>query len=244
MLNEIILAITQAATEFLPISSSGHLALVSNLISEPNLFFFTMLHLASLIAVLIFTRHEIIELVSFKKSARIIWVYWILATIPAAAVGYFFNDLIESAFNSYLFLAVAFFFTGVVLLLTKLSSGGRGLGMKNTFVMGLFQVLALFPGVSRSGMTISAGMFQGLDREKAAKFSFLMFIPIAVGAFVLEFGAAYFSWSLVVSFILCMVLSLLFLQLLLKVVVRGKFWMFSFYCFAVGIVSLVLWFLS
>ena len=101
MLNEIILAIVQAATEFLPVSSSGHLALISNLISEPNLFFFTTLHLASLIAVVVFTREEIINLFSFKKQYRKAWLYLIIATVPAALCGFFFKDAIEETFSSF-----------------------------------------------------------------------------------------------------------------------------------------------
>jgi len=108
MFNEIILAVVQAATEFLPISSSGHLTLLSNIISEPNLFFFTALHFASLLAVLIFTRKEIAELLSFKKQNRKLWLYLIIATIPAALVGYFFKDLIKKSLSSFLFLGVAF----------------------------------------------------------------------------------------------------------------------------------------
>ncbi|MBT3398063.1 undecaprenyl-diphosphate phosphatase [archaeon] len=243
MLTEILLAVVQAATEFLPVSSSGHLALVSNLISEPNLFFFTVLHLASLIAVLIFTRREIVDLLRFDSSALKMWGFLIVATIPAALFGYFFSSVIESSLSSYLFLGIAFIFTGVILLLTKFASLGGKLNLKNSFVIGLFQVLALFPGVSRSGMTISSGIFFGIDREKAARFSFLLFIPLVIGATFLELGNFYFSWSLVVSFLVSLILSLAFLKLLFEVIRRGKFWLFSIYCFLIGLVSLGLSFL-
>ncbi|MFH1451738.1 MAG: undecaprenyl-diphosphate phosphatase [archaeon] len=243
MLNEILLALIQAATEFLPISSSGHLALVSNIISQPNLFFFTTLHLASLIAVLIFTRKEIKDLITFKQESKPLWIYIILATIPAALVGYFFNDIIEKAFSSLLFISAAFFFTGIILLLTRLAPNTkRKLTIKSSIIIGIFQVLALFPGVSRSGMTISSGFFQGINREKAAKFSFLLFIPLAVGAFILESGKAYFNLSLVISFIVCLLTSLLFLNLLLKIIVKNKFWLFGFYCFLISIVTLLIHF--
>jgi len=122
MLNEILLAIIQAATEFLPISSSGHLALTSNLISKPNLFFFTALHLASLIAVIIFTRKEIFNLITFNKKYKKLWIYLIIATIPAALFGFFFNNLIEKTFSSYLFLSITFLFTAIILFLTKFTT--------------------------------------------------------------------------------------------------------------------------
>ena len=239
MLNEIILAVLQAATEFLPISSSGHLALVSGLISSPDLFFFTALHIASLLAVLIFLRKEIFQLLSFRSEYNQLWIYLIIATIPAALFGYFFSDFIEGVFSNFLYIGVAFIFTGVILLLTKLDFSKNQLNWKNSLFIGILQVFALFPGVSRSGMTISAGLISGIERRKAIKFSFLLFIPLAVGAFVVESGSFFFSWSLLVSFIVCFILSYVFLLMVYKIVVKNYFWMFSIYCFVVGVV--VVW---
>jgi len=241
MLNKIILAVVQAATEFLPISSSGHLALISNLISEPDLFFFTTLHLASLIAVIIFTRDEMRDLLSFKKEYRKMWIYLVIATIPAACIGFLFKGTIEKAFSSLLFLGGAFIFTGAILFLTKFAKRQDSLNAKNSILIGLCQTLALFPGVSRSGMTISSALFLGIEREKAVKFSFLLFIPLSLGAFLLEAGeGAYFNLSLAVSFFACLIFSLIFLNILLFVVKKEKFWMFSIYCLAIGLISLVL----
>ena len=243
MFIEVFLAVIQAATEFLPVSSSGHLALFSNLLSEPDLFFFTALHFASLLAVLIFTRNEIVGLIQFKREYSKIWIYLIIGTIPAALVGYFFKDLIEKSLSSYLFLGIAFIFTGFILLLTKNFSGKERLNSKSALFIGLMQVFALFPGVSRSGMTISAGIFSGVSREKGAKFSFLLFIPLALGAMLIELGDFYFDFTLLVSFIVTFLLSLLFLNLLYIVIKKGYFWVFSFYCFFIGLVSLWLhWF--
>ncbi len=246
MISEILLAVIQAATEYLPVSSSGHLALVSNLISSPNLFFFTILHLASLFAVMIFLRKELVYLITFKKETRKMWIYWIIATIPAAAVGFFFNDFVEQAFSSYLFLGLAFIFTGTVLYLTRFfTKNKKELDTKKSLKIGLLQALALFPGISRSGMTISAGLFQGVDKEKAARFSFLLFIPLSIAAFILEFlklETFQLTSSIVVSAIVCFILSLLFLNVLMKIIKNDKFWMFSFYCWLIGIISLVLFF--
>ena len=186
MLNEIILAIVQAITEFLPISSSGHLALISNLISSPDLFFFTALHLASLLAVVIFTRSEIKNLITFDRKYRKLWLYLIIATIPAGIVGLLFSDIIEKTLSSFLFLGIAFIFTGIILFLTRVAYPHSNLNWKNSLLTGVFQALAVFPGISRSGMTISSAMISGIDREKAARFSFLLFIPLALGAFILE----------------------------------------------------------
>ncbi len=240
MFGEIFLAIVQAATEFLPVSSSGHLALFSSLISAPNLFFFTALHFASLFAVLIFTRKEIFELLTFKKESIKQTSYILIGIIPAGLVGFFFHDFIEKSFSNMFFVGLAFIFTGFILFMTKHLGETTKLNAKNSFLIGLFQVLALFPGISRSGMTISAGIFSGLKKETAMKFSFLMFLPLTLGAVILELGDAYFSFSLLVSFLVCFLLSLVFLNLLYKVTQKGNFWIFSIYCWIVGIITLVL----
>jgi undecaprenyl-diphosphatase len=170
------------------------------------------------------------------------WLYLIIATIPAVLVGVLFKQVIEQAFSSYFFLGGAFIFTGLVLILTKRRWVRERLNSKNALFIGLFQMLALFPGVSRSGMTISSGLFSGIKREKVVKFSFLLFVPLAIGAIVLESGQAYFNFTLFLAFVLCFVLSLLFLNLLMKIVRRGYFWFFAFYCWFIGIVSLLIGF--
>lgn len=242
MLNEILLAIVQAVTEFLPISSSGHLALISNIIGKPDIFFFTVLHLASLLAVLIFTRKELAKLITFDKRYSKMWLFLIIGTIPAVVFALFFKDIIEASFSSFLFLGVAFIFTGFILLFTRFSRQYSKLNYKNSLLIGIFQILALFPGISRSGMTISSGLFSGLKKEEAVKFSFLLFIPLSVGAFLSELGKFYFNFSLLISFIITFLLSLIFLNLLLVIVKRKAFWLFAFYCFIIGIISLVLYF--
>ena len=119
MINEIILAIVQSITEFLPISSDGHLALISNILGQPNLFFMTFLHLASLFAVLIFTRKEIAEIFRFNKQSWRLIKYILIGIIPAALVGFFLNDLIKGTLTSYLLIGIFFFFTGIIVFSTK-----------------------------------------------------------------------------------------------------------------------------
>ncbi|MCG8698458.1 MAG: undecaprenyl-diphosphate phosphatase, partial [Bacteroidales bacterium] len=216
----------------------------SNLISKPNLFFFTTLHLASLIAVIIFTRNEIKQLLTLNKQAKKMWTYLIIATIPAALAGLLFNDIIEKAFSSYLILSITFLFTGTILLLTKLAKQDSNLNTKNATIIGLLQILALFPGVSRSGITISSGLFLGLEKEKAARFSFLLLIPLAAGAFILELTKLTHIpsniYSLTIPFTICLLASLLFLNILIKIIKQNKFHLFAYYCFALSIISLIL----
>ncbi len=245
MLKEVSLAVIQAATEFLPVSSSGHLAIFSNLFATtPDIFFITVLHFASLIAVMIFLRQEIYSLVTFKKESLPLWKFWIIATIPAVIIGLLFNNFIEEAFSSYLFLGIAFTFTGFILFLTKFASyGKKQLNTKRAVTIGLMQTLALFPGISRSGMTISTGLFSGITKEKAARFSFLLFIPLSIGALILEtvkLSSFYITPTLITSFIICLLLSILFLNLLIKIIKKDKFWMFCFYCWLIGIITILL----
>ncbi|PIN91893.1 UDP-diphosphatase [Candidatus Pacearchaeota archaeon CG10_big_fil_rev_8_21_14_0_10_31_9] len=252
MLDEIIMSIIQAATEFLPVSSDGHLALYSNLFSEPSLFFITFLHISSLLAVLIFTRKEIKFLLSFKNNANKLWSYIIIATIPGALIGFLAKDLIEQAFSSLLVTGIGFLFTGTIILFTRIKKNKKEteITSKKVLFIGLMQSLALLPGVSRSGMTISTALFSGIEKEKAVKFSFLLFIPLVIGAFSLEMFDYYKSnisvnipaTTLLISFAICFLLSLLFLNLLSYIIKKGKFWMFSFYCFLIGIITLILHF--
>lgn len=242
MENEILFSVIQAATEFLPISSSGHLALFGNILGEPNLFLITILHLASLLAVLVFTRKEISHLLSFKKESMNLWKYLIIATIPAGLFGFVFKDVIGSTFNSLLVIGVGFIFTGAILLLTKFAHRTDKLNYKNALIIGLFQILALFPGVSRSGMTISSALFIGINKEKATKFSFLLFIPLIIGATLLNIGNAYFNIELLMAFVITLLLSLVFLNALLYVIKKEKLWLFSFYCFIIGMISIWLHF--
>lgn len=252
MLNEIILALIQAITEFLPISSDGHLALASNILGEPNLFFMTFLHLASLFAVVIFTRKEIAEIFKFNKQSWRLIKFIVIGIIPAALVGFFLNGLIENTLTSYLLIGIFFFFTGIIVFSTKFvkqPKNPKKLSNKNSFSIGLMQALALLPGVSRSGMTISTAMFFGIDKEKAVKFSFLMFIPLAIGAFTLETikyskeVVTIPALTLIVSFVVCFFFSVLFLNLLNYIVKKNKFWVFGIYCFVVGLVSILLYIL-
>jgi len=244
MLNEIILAIVQSATEFFPVSSSGHLALISSIISQPNIFLFTVLNFASLLAVIIFTRKEIIKLLYFDDKSKKKWIFLIIGTIPAGAFGYFFKDFIETQFNSLPFIGCAFLITGLVLFFTKNVKPFTHLGISNSFAIGVAQMFAIFPGISRSGMTISSAKFLGLDSEEAFKFSFLLFIPVSIGAMILEIGEFYFNTSLVVSFIITFVLSLIFLNLLHGIITKNKFWIFSFYCFVISAVTFIVYFLK
>lgn len=241
MLKEIILAIVQGITEFLPVSSSGHLALVSNLISEPNLFFMVAMHLASLLAILIYFRKDLFELSKFKNEKN--WHYYkivLLGIIPAGIFGYFFSDWISKAIENYFLIGTGFLISTVFLFSSKLHFGKRKVLLKDAFVVGLSQVLALFPGVSRSGITTSTAMIRKVSPEEAGRFSFLMFIPLMIGAAILEFKDFYFDSTLLVAFLTCFCVSMLSLNLFFRSLKKGSFWVFGIWTFVMGVFSLIL----
>jgi undecaprenyl-diphosphatase len=187
----------QGATEFLPISSSGHLLILHRFIKLPinnDLSFDVALHLATLLAVMIFFRKEIFLIIrSVIKSifgkpdeySRIGWLI-VIATIPAALAGVLFENWIENQFRSPFLVAVMLALVGALFILFENKSAKKqeikALTWKKSLIIGLSQAIALIPGTSRSGVTIIAGLWSDLKREEAVKFSFLLAIPIIAGA--------------------------------------------------------------
>ena len=183
----IILGIIQGLAEFLPVSSSGHLMVFHRLLgieSNDNLTFIVVLNLGTLLPLLFVFRKDILALVKqpFQKTVYLL----IIATIPIVIVTILFGNSIESLFQSTQFLAFGFLATGIVLILTdRIKNNNKTIKKMryvDAIVVGLTQAIAIFPGLSRSGSTISASLLRGLTREDAAKFSFLMSIPAAFGA--------------------------------------------------------------
>jgi undecaprenyl-diphosphatase len=244
MINELILAFIQAATEFLPISSSGHLALFAKTFYEPDLSFFIFLHFASLLAVLIFTRKEIFKLLKFDKRSLGTIGFIVLATLPAIIFYLLFGSFIENTFKSYFYIGISYLLISLFLLSTKNFKGDKKVGWKDSLFVGIFQAFALFPGISRSGITISSARLMGVSKEEAFKFSFLIFIPLVLGAILkdilFEGSQIYFSTQFILPFIVTFIFSLFFLKILQRTLEKNNFWMFGFYCMFVGIVSLIM----
>jgi undecaprenyl-diphosphatase len=193
ILEAIILGAVQGLTEFLPVSSSGHLVLLQKIfgIDEPALFFDTMVHVGTLIAVFIVLWDDIRGIL--RRIAQPLTGYLILATIPTVIAALIFKDTIEEAFQSGVFLGFAFISTALVLLAAEFVSG-RGGNAKpqaamdglDAVVIGICQAIAIIPGVSRSGMTLSGALSRRLDRDFAARFAFLLSIPAILGALALQ----------------------------------------------------------
>lgn len=193
----VILAIVQGLTEFLPISSSAHLILVPVILKWPDqgLVFDVAVHLGSLLAVIFYFRHEVVVMTSawfgsvFKqrhdRDSRLAW-WVIIGTIPAVLAGLLFKDIIETDMRSPLVIAWATIGFGILLgFADKVQRHTRdeySMSLKDVLVVGLFQALALIPGTSRSGITMTAGLFLGLNRDAAARFSFLLSIPVIIAS--------------------------------------------------------------
>lgn len=252
LFESVALAVIQGLTEFLPVSSSGHLALASAFMSIPagSMAFEVVLHLGTLVAVLLVYGKDLVSIaggvVRGRRESRLTALSLILASVPAGMVGVFLSERIEAVFGMPLVVSILMLLTGTVLFLTKFSPPGRGEpGLRRGLFIGLFQALAVLPGVSRSGMTISAGLFRGVGRSEAARFSFLLSVPAILGAAVLELPEAEWNTSvgvLAAGFAVSALVGYGALKLLLRFVGAGALHRFCWYCWAIGGFGTV-WFL-
>lgn len=235
-----IYSIVQGITEWLPISSSAHIALLQNIFGFQNLPFIVFLQFASILAVIFIFWKDIIKLFNFKNKENLrYWGFLIVALIPVAVVGYFFEHL-RLQLSSFFYIGIFFMISGIIVYSTKFMhhKEGKKLNWFDSIFIGLIQIISLFPGISRSGSTISAGMFRGIKREDAVKFSFLLAIPTILGASLLEVGKFVLqniSYSiLIMTFIITFIVSIFAIKVLLKIVKSDKFYLFGIYDFILG----------
>ncbi|MCK5282481.1 MAG: undecaprenyl-diphosphate phosphatase [Nanoarchaeota archaeon] len=249
IIEAIILGIVQGITEWLPISSSGHLVLFQHFFEiSDSLLFDLVVHLGSLIVVLIVfwkdIRKLVLGVVKMEKEHLRFFSQLVLASIPIGLIGYFFYDFLKSIFQNVKTVGFSLIFTAVVLFISKYPlKKDKKLGFLSTFIMGLFQAIAILPGVSRSGMTISAGLFQGVKKEESVRFSFLLFIPAIIGASIFEIGKvdSFGNISvLIIGFLTTVIVGVISLRLLLGLIKKGKWSVFGWYCLGLGIAALLL----
>ncbi len=265
ILQAIILGIIQGATEFIPVSSSGHLVAAPFIfnwqIPEDQLFTFDVLvQLGTLVAVIAYFWKDILSIVvgafkGLKRSDR--WkvyevriaLYIILATIPAGLAGLLLKDMVESAFNSLTATAIFLLFTALLLVfaewLGRRQKEIEEMNWLDALLMGVFQILALFPGVSRSGATITGGMLRHVKRKDAARFSFLMSIPIMLAAGLLTIfdlgnieGISSFLPTLAIGFITSAIIGYLTIKWLLKYLAEHPLYYFSGYLLIIASILL------
>ncbi len=252
IINAIILGIIQGLTEFLPVSSSGHLEIAKAIlgeekVGEESLLMTVVLHFATALSTIIIFRKDLIEIFSglfqfknnesFQFSLKIV-----ISMIPAALVGVFFNDEIEQLFGGALTLVGGMLLlTGVLLFLAdKAKASEKNVGIKDAILIGISQAIAILPGISRSGATISTSVLLGIDKEKSARFSFLMVVPLIFGKMAKdilsgEINAAETNFlPLLVGFVFAFLTGMLACKWMIKLVKQSKLTYFAYYCFAVG----------
>ncbi len=264
----IIIGIVQGLTEFLPVSSSAHLIFIQNILGvESSLAFDTFLHLGSLLAVLIYFRADIYKMIRawllsigdifqhrFREGfysdpyKRLAW-YVILATIPVGIAGVFLESHVDALFAGALYVPGFFLFvTGTILYLSQRMASGQidmsHMGWFQSLFMGLGQACAIMPGLSRSGTTIAAGLVVGLDKEFAAKFSFILSIPAIFGAFILQLKDIGLSLgtdgaAVILGFIAAFISGYLAIKWLLDLIQNRSLDIFSYYCWIVGVIVFV-----
>jgi undecaprenyl-diphosphatase len=256
IIEAIILGVVQGLTEFLPVSSSGHLEIAKELLNvseqEQNLLMTVVLHAATALSTIVIFRKDIIQIIAglfqFKWNEEAQFsVKIILSMIPAAIVGLFFEDEIESLFGGQIVLVGSMLLlTGLLLFLAdKAKKTDKKVSILNAILIGISQAIAILPGISRSGATISTSVLLGVDREKAARFSFLMVVPLILGKMAKDMlsGDLVSDSSnilpLVLGFIAAFITGLIACKWMIRLVKKSQLKYFAYYCFAVGITSIV-----
>lgn len=256
LLKAMVLGAIQGLTEFLPISSSGHLVIGSELMNfqEQGVVFDVFVHLGTLLAVIIVFRKDLVEMIKApfdffqgKKSDSVkhyflLDIYVIVATLPAVVVGLFFKDRIELLFGNILVVYSMLVVTGILMITARyLPPQDKPITWFRSLLVGCAQACAILPGLSRSGSTIFAGMALGVDREKIARFSFIMSIPAILGAAVLQLGELVqhpLENGSLINFCTGAIMAALSgyfaIKLLLDIIRRNRLQWFGYYCLLVA----------
>ncbi len=252
----LILGIVQGLTEFLPVSSSGHIELAKGVLKIPiedgNLLMTVVVHFATALSTVVIFRKDIAQifkgLFQFKNNEQLQFsLKIILSMIPAAFVGLMFDDIIDGFFEGQ-FMLVGFMLIITALLLyfaDKAKNTNKDVSFLNAFVVGVAQAIAILPGISRSGATISASVLLGIDRSAAARFSFLMVVPLILGKMAKDVMSDEFTtvgigtMPLVVAFIAAFITGLFACTWMIALVKKSKLTYFAVYCVIVGILALI-----
>lgn len=260
VIEAIILGIIQGLTEFLPVSSSGHLELAnyimgSSLDPESSLLMTTVLHFATALSTIVIFRKELQEifagLFQFKWNEQTKFsLKIVISMIPAALVGVLLEEEIESFFGGrILFVGSMLLITGLLLFLAdRAKNTDKKIGFGHAIIVGISQAIAILPGISRSGATISTSVLLGIDRERAARFSFLMIVPLIFGKMAKDMlkmmntteatSTTVNSMTLVVGFIFAFITGIIACKWMISLVKKAKLTYFSVYCFAVGTIAI------
>lgn len=245
LFSAVFLGFVQGFTEFLPVSSSAHLTIMPKFfkLTEPSIAYNVALHIATGLAVIVYFGKTIINILLKDK---LMIVYLLIGTIPAGFAGIFLEDFFESLFQANIFIGIFLIITGITLYLAekiniKIESDKPITWFKSLFI-GLFQAIAIMPGISRSGITTSAGLFLGIERKKAAQFSFLLSIPAIFGAGLLkarEINQIDFL-PLIIGFLASFITGLIAIKIFMKLIENRQFKFFALYCLMLGTTVIIL----
>ena len=256
-LDSLILGIIQGLTEFLPVSSSGHLELGKSILGDNSLpkesmIFTVVLHFATALSTIVVFRKDIIEIIKellkFEWNSNTQFIFKIIISmLPAAFIGVFFETELESLFsNNIVLVGAMLIITGLLLLLAdRAQNTSKNVSFKNAFTVGVAQAIAILPGISRSGATISTAVLLGIDKTKAARFSFLMVIPLIFGKIFKDIFSGELSYenaqitSLSIGFIAAFVSGLLACTWMIRLVKNSQLKYFAYYCAVVGIIAIL-----
>jgi len=255
-LDALLLGIIQGLTEFLPVSSSGHLELGKAILGDTSLpseslLFTVVVHFATALSTIVVYRKDIAEI--FKGLFQFKWnddlkfsLKIILSMIPAAIVGVLFDDEIEALFNgNILFVGFMLIFTALLLWLAdKARETQKNVSFPNAFTIGFAQAIAILPGISRSGATISTSVLLGVDKTKSARFSFLMVVPLIFGKIAKDIMSGDLTTTsqnntvLIVGFVSAFIAGLIACTWMIKIVKKSKLSYFAIYCLVVGLIAI------
>lgn len=252
IIEALVLGAVQGLTEFLPVSSSGHLVIFQHLFAmqEAPLTFDVLVHIGTLLAVFIAFWGDIVAILK-KPFTRLTYLI-IVGSIPAGIIGFCLAPLFAKAFESLLVVGLGLIFTGIILQVSE-NISNKLIGLKqvqdttygDVLFIGLFQALAIVPGISRSGSTIAAGLITGMDRNYAARFSFLLSIPVIIGAGVYELRGLFVGGvpsDCIIPYILGPLTAAIFgffaIKIVLGLVKHGRLSVFSYYCWALAALTL------
>lgn len=257
IIDAIILGIVQGLTEFLPVSSSGHLELGKailgdNSIPEESLLFTVVLHFATALSTIVVFRKDIIDIIKglfmFKWNENTQFVSKIaLSMLPAIFIGLFFEEELEQLFGGKILLVGCMLIVTAILLFLadKAKNTDKKVSFKNAFVIGISQAIAILPGISRSGATISTSVLLGNDKTKAARFSFLMVVPLIFGKIAKDVFSGELSFetqnttALFIGFVVAFVSGLFACTWMIALVKKSKLSYFAIYCVIIGVIAII-----
>ncbi len=259
----LILGIIQGLTEFLPVSSSGHIELGSYLLgaqSSENLLFSILVHGATALSTIVVFRRDILDLIrgffrfTWNEETKFLFKI-VISMIPVGLAGILFEDEIEQLFGgNVVFVACMLLVTGTLLLITWFTKDREGdISWWKALVIGIAQAVAILPGISRSGATITTALYLGVEKNRATRFSFLMVLPPILGAMLLKFKdlaeapeavTTLQPSILLAGFIAAFVSGLIACQWMISIVRKGKLIYFAYYCYAIALITLIIYFIS